>query len=136
MTRQKGASFNTKTMIQMAMGNPNIICVHNHPTNALPSFEDIKTWYLVGYRYGLVVCHDGNIFQYKTLNDINQRIYEPECSAYYKSEHDIAERFDVGLLSREEFEIEHQKKFIKLANNLVDAGVILKEVLWNGKPQL
>jgi len=30
---------------------------------------------------------------------------------------------------------DNQKSFTELAGNLIDAGVIIKEVLWNGKPQ-
>lgn len=42
---------------------------------------------------------------------------------------------DSSIGTKEQFEVEHQKSFIELAGHLVDAGVILKEVLWNGKPQ-
>lgn len=54
----------TKAMKQMAINNPNIISIHNHPTDALPSYEDVKTCYLIGYKYGLVICHGGSIYQY------------------------------------------------------------------------
>ncbi len=125
----------TSAMKEMARNNPNIISVHNHPTDALPSYEDIKTCFLVGYKYGLVVCHGGDIFQYRTLENINKVMYESECSIYYKREHQIAEKYMSGNITKEQFEIEHQKSFIELSGHLVDAGVILKEVLWNGKPQ-
>jgi proteasome lid subunit RPN8/RPN11 len=125
----------TSTMKDMARNNPNIISIHNHPTDALPSYEDIKTCFLVGYKYGLVVCHSGDIFQYRTLDSINKIMYESECSIYYKREQEIAEKFTTEMITKEQFEIEHQKSFIELAGHLVDAGVIIKEVLWNGKPQ-
>ena len=38
------------------------------------------------------------------------------------------------MISKNQFELEHQKAFIELCGNLVDAGVIMKEVLWNGQP--
>ena len=62
-------------------------------------------------------------------------MYESECSIYYKREHDIAERLKSGRITKEQFEVEHQRSFTELAGHLVDSGVILKEVLWNGKPQ-
>jgi len=125
----------TSAMKDMARNNPNIISIHNHPTDALPSFEDIKTCFLVGYKYGLIVCHGGDIFQYRTLDNINKVMYESECSIYYKREYEIAKKYADGKITKEQFELEHQKSFIELAGHLLDAGVILKEVLWNGKPQ-
>lgn len=125
----------TVVMKDMARGNSNIISIHNHPTDALPSYEDIKTCFLVGYKYGLVACHGGNIYQYKTLDNINKVMYESECSIYYKREHEIAEKYANSKITKQQFENEHQKVFIELAGHLIDAGVILKEVLWNGKPQ-
>jgi len=125
----------TSAMKEMARNNTNIISIHNHPTNSLPSYEDIKTCYLVGYKYGLVFCHSGDIFQYKTLDEINKIIYESECSIYYKKEQDISTKYKTGLLTKEQFKISHEKNFIGLSARLLDAGVILKEVLWNGKPQ-
>ncbi len=125
----------TSAMKVMTRNNSNIISIHNHPTDTLPSFEDIKTCFQVGYKYGLIVCHSGDIFQYRTLEDINEILYNTECSIYYKREYEIAEKYNNDIISKEQFEIEHEKSFIKLAGKLVDAGVILKEVLWNGKPQ-
>ena len=125
----------TSAMKKMARNNPNIISIHNHPTDALPSYEDIKTCFLVGYKYGLIVCHGGDVFQYKTLDTINKIMYESECSIYYKREQIISEKYTTDIITREQFEIEHQKSFIELAAHLVDSGVVIKEVLWNGKPQ-
>lgn len=125
----------TSAMKDLARNNTNIISIHNHPTDALPSYEDIKTCFLVGYKYGLVVCHGGDIFQYRTLDNINKIMYESECSIYYKREHENADKFEKGIITKEQFDIEHQKSFIELTGHLVDAGVILKEVLWNGRPQ-
>ena len=45
------------------------------------------------------------------------------------------DKFKKEIITKEQFEIEHQKNFIELAGHLVDAGVILKEVFWNGRPQ-
>lgn len=124
----------TKSMKAMAKNNPNIVCLHNHPTNALPSLADIKTCFLVDYKYGLVFCHGGNIFQYSTLDAINPVSYQTECAIYYKKEQFLTEVFGQGDLTRAEFEDEHRKNFSLLSSHLLDAGVILKEVLWNGKP--
>lgn len=126
----------TAAMKTMARNSPNIISIHNHPANGLPSFEDIKSCYLVGYKYGLVMCHNGDIFQYKTLDDLNRANYESSFHIYYKREHNIAIELEKGEINLEEFKIKHQENFIKLSKGFLDAGVLIKEVLWNGKPQL
>lgn len=125
----------TSAMKAMARNSSNIISIHNHPTDTLPSYKDIKTCLSVGYKYGLVVCHGGDIFQYKTLDDINKILYKTECIIYYKREHEIAEKYANNNITKEQFEVAHQRSFIELAGHLSDAGVILKEVLWNGRPQ-
>lgn len=125
----------TSAMKNMARNSTQIVSIHNHPTDTLPSFEDIKTCYLVGYKYGLVVCHGGDIFQYQTLEEINRVIYDSECSIYYKREQESSDKFKKGLITKEQFVIEHQKHFIALAASLLNAGVIIKEVLWNENPQ-
>lgn len=125
----------TSAMKEMARNNPNIISIHNHPTDTLPSYEDIKTCFLVGYKYGLVVCHSGDIFQYRTLDNINKVMYESECSIYYKKEQIITDMYETNQICRGEFEVNHQKNFIELSCHLLDAGVILKEVLWSEIPQ-
>ena len=49
--------------------------------------------------------------------------------------YDISELGYDKLINKAQFKIEHQKNFIDSPAHLVDAGVIIKEVLWNGKPQ-
>lgn len=125
----------TAAMKEMARNSSNIISIHNHPTDALPSVRDLVTCHNLGYRYGLVVCHGGGIFQYKAIHEINTPTYESECIIYYKAEREIADEFERGRLTKDQFATRHQVNFTRLSGDLVGAGAIIKEVLWNGKPQ-
>lgn len=125
----------TKAMKQMAINNPNIISIHNHPTDALPSYEDVKTCYLIGYKYGLVICHGGSIYQYKSLNEINRIIYESESNIFYKEEQILSEKYVNQQISEKEFKVEHNANFYKFALRALDAGIYIREVLWNERSQ-
>ena len=63
----------SKRMIKMAQTaeQNTIIAIHNHPLNGLPSIVDIKTAAEKKYKYGLIVCHNSNIFRYKILDDFD-----------------------------------------------------------------
>lgn len=123
----------TDEMKRFAKENPNdIISMHNHPLSSLPSFTDVSTCKEIGYKYGLVICHNGNIYKYDTTDkDINQIIYESEVNIYEKDEAEIIMRYNRNMISKNEVIKLHDENFIKLTSKLLDAGVILKEVLWN-----
>ena len=54
----------TKAMIQMLKNKNRIIAIHNHPTNGIPSPDDFYACYERKYKYGVVVCHNGSVYQY------------------------------------------------------------------------
>ena len=51
------------TMIQNA-DHGTIIAIHNHPGSSVPSISDLMVCVKRGYKFGLVVCHDGKIYKY------------------------------------------------------------------------
>lgn len=51
-----------------------IIAVHNHPGSSTPSFADIISASKRGYKYGMVVCHNGTIYKYSLTKDIKQSL--------------------------------------------------------------
>lgn len=122
----------TDAMKKFAKDNPNIISMHNHPSSSLPSFVDVSTCKNIGYKYGLIICHNGNIYQYATTDkDINEAIYESEISAYTKDETENLMNYNRNMVNKNDFVKLHNQNFIKLTSKLLDAGVILKEVLWD-----
>lgn len=60
-----------------------IIAMHNHPESAPPSYNDIYAAFKRKYKYGLAVCHNGDIWYYSVNDDLNLIGYR---SAYYKLE--------------------------------------------------
>lgn len=49
-----------------------IIGIHNHPSNSLPSYADLVVASERGYKYGLVIGHNGTIFKYTILKNFNK----------------------------------------------------------------
>lgn len=60
-----------------------IIAIHNHPESSPPSYNDIYGAFKRKYKYGLAVCHNGDIWYYSVNDDLNLIGYR---SAYYKLE--------------------------------------------------
>lgn len=65
-------------MMDMVLNaKPNtIIAVHNHPNSSLPSIDDIYSAWKKKYKYGVIACHNGNIFKYKVLGEYNEIIVD------------------------------------------------------------
>lgn len=53
-----------------------IIGIHNHPGSNVPSFDDFMAAQKRKYKYGLVACHNGTIYKYSIIGDLNQPIAE------------------------------------------------------------
>ena len=60
-------SKSMKKMLRDADENT-IIAIHNHPGSSAPSYSDLLVCKNRKYKYGLVVCHDGTIYQYSVDN--------------------------------------------------------------------
>lgn len=64
----------SKAMKSMLLSSPGeIIAIHNHPGNSVPSMDDIKSAKDGKYQYGIIACHNGNIYKYTVLGD-----YDPD----------------------------------------------------------
>lgn len=61
----------SKNMIKTlkAAGERSIIAMHNHPGNAVPSKTDLQS--AKGYKYGLILCHNGRIYKYSVERNAN-----------------------------------------------------------------
>ena len=53
-----------------------IITIHSHPHSMSPSIEDINANHMYGYRRGIVVCHDGKVFEYSSSDEISTKLYD------------------------------------------------------------
>lgn len=127
----------TETMKQLVKDNPYlIISVHNHPDSFLPSATDIKSCFEHKYKYGLVLGHNGSIYQYTTpFERISEKIYDMEQVIFDKKNYELLQKYYREEIPRDDFITAHNELFIKASKNLLDAGVIVKEVLWNDNPR-
>lgn len=63
----------SKKMLQMlsAKRRKTIIAIHNHPGSTAPSFPDIMAAKQRGYKYDIVACHNGDIYKYSIVGELN-----------------------------------------------------------------
>lgn len=68
----------TKKMKQMLQQSKEhtIIAIHNHPGSSVPSWADIKVAADRKYKYGLIAAHDGTVFKYRIIGEINRLYYD------------------------------------------------------------
>lgn len=48
-----------------------IIGLHNHPSSTVPSLDDIKMVFERKQKYGIIACHNGNVYKYRVLGEYN-----------------------------------------------------------------
>lgn len=66
----------------------NIIAVHTHPYSMPPSMADFNSAKEHNYMLGIVLCHDGKIFCYKSDEIISKMMYNLYVADYYLQLHD------------------------------------------------
>lgn len=96
----------TKKMMQMLSETDDytIIAIHNHPSSSVPSFDDIAVAAIRKYKYGLIACHDGEIFKYQITGEINEPMYA----------------YAVAKLDKSGYTENSLKEFCK---NIIEAGI-------------
>lgn len=52
-----------------------LLTIHSHPESFPPSLEDLNCNYRYGYKIGIVCCHNGRIFMYKSEQIISYTYY-------------------------------------------------------------
>lgn len=68
----KEAKMNKKMRKMLKQSEANtIIAIHNHPNSSVPSLNDILCAKERKYKYGIVVGHNGKIFKYKIIGEID-----------------------------------------------------------------
>lgn len=80
-------------------GKVNVIAMHTHPCSMPPSIADFNSVYEHNYLLGIVLCHDGKIFCYKSSEPLTQTIYNLYVADHYKITHD---EYDAQILALNE----------------------------------
>lgn len=66
----------------------NVIAMHTHPCSMPPSIADFNSAKEHNYLMGIVICHDGKIFCYKSDEIISKMMYNLYVADYYLQLHD------------------------------------------------
>lgn len=119
----------TPAMLKMLPGNPNIIAMHNHPDSMIPSLSDFYVCRERNYKYGLVICHNGTVYQYKDRQELNALSIETSIAGYMRREYTSLN----NLYTSHDINMAHQEHIALLEKELFDAGVIFKEVIYNAR---
>ena len=108
----------TKEMTNMLKSSQDrsIIAIHNHPNSSVPSISDIMVAKERGYKYGLIACHNGNVFKYTTKENINCIMADAAL-----------ERIN-NMLYNKNTVTNFEKEIKKAFENLKDAGVELEMI--------
>lgn len=69
-------------------GRENVIAMHTHPCSMPPSIADFNSVYEHNYMLGIVVCHNGKVFCYKSSETVTQTMYNLYVADYYQLLHD------------------------------------------------
>ncbi len=98
----------SKRMIKMVEeAEPySIIAIHNHPTSSTPSMSDINSAWKKKYKYGLIACHNGNIFKYRITGDYNPIIVNAHLDKIHKLIYNKDGTMDISEIERN---IQHLK---------------------------
>lgn len=95
-----------------------IIGIHNHPNSSVPSLDDINQIWKRKQKYGIIACHNGNIYKYRVIDEFNRNLVDM-----------ILDRVNKIIYNKEElgikFEKELSKALIELRHNNVEMEVFL-----------
>ena len=63
----------SKAMIKMVEKSKpyTLIGIHNHPSSTVPSMDDIMRVWERKQKYGIVACHNGNVYKYHVLGEFD-----------------------------------------------------------------
>lgn len=66
----------TKSIKKVVLGKENLITMHTHPNSMPPSAADFNSLFINAYKKGLVLCHNGKVFQYLAKEKIDINLYD------------------------------------------------------------
>ena len=73
-TEERGIPYSDRIM-EAIKGKNNIITIHTHPGSMPPSAEDFNLNFDYNYSLGVVACHNGKLFVYKSDGEISKTLY-------------------------------------------------------------
>lgn len=112
--------FPSKRMMDMVLNaKPNtIIAIHNHPSSTVPSLSDINTALNKHYKYGVIACHNGDIYKYTVLGEYNEIIVDSLLDTVNK------------LVYNRDTIKDYDKLLTRTLTQLKENNVVLEVFLW------
>ena len=114
----------SKRMMKMVNSSPDrtIIAIHNHPESGTPSIDDIHVADERKYKYGIVACHNGNLFQYSVTGDFDAAYVDFLLDNLHKRIYNKVED-ELGAAQR-------RAEIQDVLNQLRENNIEMKVVLW------
>lgn len=92
-------------------GRGNLIGLHNHPTNIPPTGSDFMAAGYRGYRFGIIICHNGNLYKYKIEKPFQKHVFDKNVEKYMSPPYnlDVEKAFDKVVSELERFGVKCEK---------------------------
>ena len=92
-------------------GRGNLIGLHNHPTNIPPTGSDFMAAGYRGYRFGIIICHNGNLYKYKIEKPFQKHVFDKNVEKYLSPPYnlDVEKAFDKVVSELERFGVKCEK---------------------------
>ena len=75
MTEEESIVY-SKATERVIRKHENIMTIHTHPNSFPPSIADLNSNYLNNYVSGVIICHDGTIYQYSSSVKLEELYYD------------------------------------------------------------
>lgn len=75
----------SKRTKEAVRGHDNILTMHTHPNSYPPSIQDFNSNLDNGYNIGIVLCHDGKIYAYRSEEAVEENYYSAVVAKYIKA---------------------------------------------------
>ena len=85
--------------------------LHNHPTNIPPTGSDFMAAGYRGYRFGLIICHNGDLYKYKIEKPFQKHVFDKNVEEYISPPYnlDVEKAFDKVIGELERFGVKCEK---------------------------
>ena len=72
-------------------GLNNLIAIHTHPNSLPPSVADFNSCAKHNYAIGLIICHDGTVYEYQSDETISEKLFDLYVARYIQEGKDEKE---------------------------------------------
>ena len=74
--------------LKAVQNHSNLLTIHSHPNSFPPSISDLNSNFHNGYSVGVIACHNGKIYMYSVLEEINEAYYNMTVAEFLNQGYD------------------------------------------------